>query len=49
MIEINLLPKQYRKSGHGFSFGKSGLYVGAGLNITHVSVDIPAVLGGGRA
>jgi hypothetical protein len=26
-----------------------GLYVGAGLNITHVSVDIPAILGGGSA
>lgn len=31
MIEINLLPKQYRKSGANFSFGKSGLYVGAGV------------------
>ncbi len=27
MIEINLLPKDYRKSSGAFSFGKAGLYV----------------------
>ena len=26
MIEINLLPKDYRKSGAGFQFGKTGVY-----------------------
>jgi len=31
MIEINLLPKQYRKSGVSFSFGKSSLYAIAGV------------------
>jgi len=30
MIEINLLPKDYRKSSHSFSLGKSGLYLMAG-------------------
>ncbi len=31
MIEINLLPKGYLKSGKGFNFGKAGMYVAAGV------------------
>jgi hypothetical protein len=27
MIEINLLPKDYRKSSHSLSLGKTGLYL----------------------
>lgn len=30
MIQINLLPKEFRKRGGGFSFGKTGNYVTAG-------------------
>ena len=30
MIEINLLPKDYRKSSHSLSLGKTGLYLVAG-------------------
>lgn len=31
MIQINLLPKEYHKSGSVISFGKSGIYVIAGI------------------
>jgi len=31
MIQINLLPKEFRKRSGGFSFGKTGYYVAAGM------------------
>ena len=41
MIEINLLPKDYRKSSGALSFGKSGLYVvsaAAGIVVVLVAI-----------
>jgi len=41
MIEINLLPKDYRKGSGAFSFGKSGLYIvsaAAGIVVVLIAI-----------
>ena len=41
MIEINLLPKDYRKSSGSFSLGKSGLYIvsaAAGIVVVLIAI-----------
>ncbi|MCD6248860.1 MAG: PilN domain-containing protein [candidate division Zixibacteria bacterium] len=41
MIEINLLPKDYRKSSGAFSFGKTGLYIvsaAAGIVVVLIAI-----------